>query len=115
MSSAQEKEGAQRRQAVRKIFRSDARFVTDGNLYTVRTFDLSTGGASIISTQNPAPNSICLLELHLPIEPHRPTVIHVWVRVAYSFLSPDEGGFKIGLQFKDLNPNDMAALIKFLK
>ena len=104
-----------RRKHDRRPLRTVARVVLPNNqAFEVRTLDIGAGGMGILAGANPKPGTGFVIQLMLPSKTAAPTPFQAKVRVANSVLGGDLGGFKIGLQFVDLEPATDSLLRQYL-
>jgi c-di-GMP-binding flagellar brake protein YcgR len=81
----------------------------------VRTVDVGQGGMGIIAGVNPKFGTTFKVILRLPVKPAVIEPFEVKVRVVHSVFANDHGGFKIGLQFVELDNNAESTLQGFIK
>lgn len=89
--------------------------LSDKKTIKVRTLDIALGGMAIVADGNPNPGVVFNIQLTLPLRADVPPLFEAKVKVAHSVLSGKEGGFKIGLQFIDLNDAAESMLVQFLE
>ncbi|MDO9314084.1 MAG: PilZ domain-containing protein [Burkholderiaceae bacterium] len=82
--------------------------------FEVRTLDISSGGMAIVAAANPRPGTTFSIKVSLPLRPKGFTAIEARVQVMHSILASDEQGFKVGLQFVNLDTATAAAIVQFL-
>lgn len=87
----------------------------DKKTIKVRTLDIGSGGMAIVADGNPNQGVIFNIQMILPLHTGIPPIFEATVRVAHSVLSGQEGGFKIGLQFVELNDSAELALNQFIE
>ena len=82
--------------------------------FEVRTLDIGAGGMGIVASANPKPGTSFAIQFTLPPKGGAQAApLQLKVKVANSIL--DQGGFKIGLQFMDLQPAIERVLRQFLQ
>lgn len=89
--------------------------LSDRKVIKVRTLDIALGGMAIVADGNPNSGIVFNIQLTLPLHTDIPPLFEAKVRVAHSVLSGKEGGFKIGLQFIELNDAAESMLLQFLE
>jgi len=82
--------------------------------FEVRTMDISSGGMAICAPANPRIGTQFDISFQIPANPSGFSQVQVRVRVAYSVLSRDQDGFKIGLQFVRLSPDAATAIGRYI-
>ena len=103
--------GAERRQEERRALRVAARVsLGPGQVFEVRTADVSSSGLGIVASANPKPGVTFKIEFVLPLRPSGTLNVEATVKVMHSVLARQEGGFKIGLQFLKLSEGAEAAI-----
>ncbi|MFY7855817.1 MAG: PilZ domain-containing protein [Rubrivivax sp.] len=108
-------DGAERRREERRALRVPARVsLGPGQVFEVRTLDVSPSGLGIVASANPRPGLTFKIEFVLPMRPSGALNVEATAKVMHSVLARDQGGFKIGLQFASLSPGAEAAIQKFV-
>lgn len=103
---------SERRSGVRKLVRLSALVEMEGLApLSVRTVELSPGGAALSSPLNLKPGGRCLVRIALPAQP----MLAVRASVVYSVLSQRDDGFRVGIQFQSLGRAEEARLQAFFK
>jgi c-di-GMP-binding flagellar brake protein YcgR len=103
-----------RRSLVRKIARLSAVLEMDGAApLSVRTVEVSSGGAALSCPLNLKPGGRCLVRIALPARPPLP-MLAVRASIIYSVLSQRDGGFRVGIQFQALSQAEESRLQTFL-
>ncbi len=106
---------AERRVHERRTLHGTALLLLPGNkTMEVRTADISVGGIGIIAEANPRLGSSFTIRVTLPRKPRGNCSFKVGVRVMHSVFASTEGGFKIGLQFLQLDALGAAAIDEYL-
>lgn len=106
---------SERRSGVRKLVRLSALVEMEGLApLSVRTVELSPGGAALSSPLNLKPGGRCLVRIALPAQPPQP-MLAVRASVVYSVLSQRDDGFRVGIQFQSLGKAEEARLQAFFK
>lgn len=82
--------------------------------FEVRTMDISSGGMAICAAANPRTGTQFDISFQIPNKTQGSTPVQVRVRVAYSVLSRDQDGFKIGLQFVHLSPDSATTIGRYI-
>ena len=105
----------ERRIAVRKRVRTRVRLSIAGSTaMEVWSLDLSIGGICVVADVNPATGTKCSLALGIPFKNGTSHKTQVQGSISYSSFSNADGGFKVGVQFKDVTPELHKALLRFV-
>jgi c-di-GMP-binding flagellar brake protein YcgR len=78
---------------------------------TVRTFDISPSGMSVIAPINPRPGIVGELVMQFPVKPGASVPFESAVQIIHSVFSSSESDFRIGLRFISL-PAELSAFIQ---
>lgn len=108
--------GAERRAHVRRKLRSPAFMVLPGGkVVDVRTLDISAGGMGLLIGANPPKGTVFDLQMALPMRSDGHRKLRAKVEVMQSIYDGQDGGFKVGVRFVGLEPDDSAAIAAFLQ
>lgn len=108
--------GAERRSHARRNLRTSAVIVLPGGkTVDVRTLDISPGGVGLLIGANPPKGTFFDLQVALPMRSDGHTKLHVKVEVMQSIYDGHDGGFKVGVRFVGLEPDDSATIAAFLR
>jgi c-di-GMP-binding flagellar brake protein YcgR len=88
--------------------------LSTGQVFEVRTTDISAEGLGIVAAANPKSGTRLKVRVTLPTRPTGTTTFEASARVVHSILAGGADGFKIGLQFSDLTPEIAATIRKYL-
>ena len=80
-----------------------------------RAFDISDGGIGFVAQGNLLAGTACRLNFTLSSKSAVRHEVAVLATVAYCFLSPEMGGYKVGAKFKDLGGSANTAVQEFLR
>jgi hypothetical protein len=80
-----------------------------------RSFDVSEGGIGFVAQSSLLAGTACRLTFTISPKNGSPREIEARASIAYCYLSPELGGYKIGAQFKDLAGSADASLQAFLR
>jgi len=80
-----------------------------------RAFDVSDGGIGFVAQSSLRTGSACQLTFTLSSTSAVRREIETRATIAYCFLSPEMGGYKVGAQFKDLGGSANTAVQEFLR
>ena len=81
-----------------------------------KTQDISTSGVSIVTDYNlasPHPITVCLL-IHPGDQMNPPVVFEAQSKIVSSVLSRQQGGFRIGIEFRKIEGDGAQVLHRFL-
>lgn len=105
----------EKRRQERRVLRSQALLLLPaGQTFPVQTLDISVGGVGVLAPANARTGARLAVRLTLPVRPSGQTTFDAAVTVAHSVLSRHEEGFKIGLQFLDLEPRAESAIRHYI-
>jgi c-di-GMP-binding flagellar brake protein YcgR len=108
--------GSDQRKHERRLYRTTARILFSATqVVEVRTTDVSMGGMGIVASANPKNGTTFNIHVLLPVKPEGVMPLEARVEVVHSVLASDEGGFKIGLEFKQLSAAAETALKRFFE
>lgn len=79
-----------------------------------RSLDISSTGMAIVAPANPPVGMACGIRLMLPLRDAKVVQIEPRVKVMQSLWSASDNGFKVGLRFQALTPEQTRALRDFL-
>ena len=80
-----------------------------------RAFDISEGGIGFVAQSSLPAGSACRLNFTLPSGSAVHREVEARATIAYCFLSPEMGGYKVGAKFKDLGGSANTAVQEFLR
>ncbi len=99
----------------RRALRSQATLLLPGGMtFPVQTVDISVGGVGVLAPANARIGTRVSIRLTLPVRPVGTTTFDAPVTVVHSVLSRREEGFKIGLQFVDLEARSASAIRHYI-
>lgn len=99
----------------RRALRSQAvLLLPGGQTFPVQTLDISVGGVGVLAPANARNGTRLAIRLTLPVRPSGTTTFDAAVTVVHSVLSRHEEGFKVGLQFIDLDPRSASAIRHYI-
>lgn len=102
---------AEQRKTERRALRVPATLkLPGGKTFTVQTLDISLGGLGILAPANARNGARLAVQVTLPAAAGAPVRIEVPVVVAHSILSRELDAFKVGLQFRSLDPKAESAI-----
>lgn len=76
--------------------------------------NMNFGGMGIVSPSNLLARVECEIQVSVPVSTSGKQLVEFEVRVAYSILSRDRGGFYIGLQFINVSESEAAVIEQFM-
>ena len=89
---------------------SGAMKLPGGRVVTFRTLDLGSGGAGVVCDVNVQVGTQIVLRMMLPARPAGSSPFEASALVANCTFSANDGGFRIGLDFGELEPQAASAL-----
>jgi c-di-GMP-binding flagellar brake protein YcgR len=105
-----------RRQHVRRALRTTATVVlAENQSFDVRMVDIAQGGIGIVAAANPKSGTTFVIRWKMPVKSGGVLPVQAKVRVTHSVLARDTDGFKIGLQFVQLDAQTAAHVFEFVK
>lgn len=104
-----------RRAFARHLLHTQASLVlSDGQKVPARTLDISKGGLGVVADLNARVGTKLGLSVSLPIHPRGSAILSTQVVVANCVLDGQEGGFRMGLMFFDLDAQARQVLARVL-
>ncbi len=105
----------EKRREFRKSLRGPAwlRLPNEKTLEVI-TMNMNFGGMGIVSPSNLLARVECEIQVPMPVAATGKQLVEFEVRVAYSILSRDRGGFYIGLQFVNVSESEAAVIEQFM-
>ena len=87
--------------------------LSTGDVFEVRTTDISVEGVGIVAPANPRIGTTFTIQMTLPTRPRGTVTFEASVRVVDSILAADQDGFRIGLMFSSIAPEIEAAIREY--
>lgn len=114
MNQPDSQSSSDRRDLTRKLARLAAVLDIPGRApLSVRTVDVSLGGAALACPVNLKPGQGCQVSIALPANPPQPMLTLRCV-VSHSVLSQRDGGFRVGVQFQAVSAAAQKRLQAFM-
>lgn len=105
----------ERRRHERRALRVSARIhLSGGQVFEIRTFDISLGGLAIVASAAPRPGTVFRVVVGLPLKNRGEVTIDAEAQVLHSFYSNTEGAYIVGLRFAALDPVAANAIAYFV-
>jgi PilZ domain len=105
----------ERRHQHRRPFQSSTLLrLPSQQLVQVRTLDIGLGGVGLVAAQHFLSAAGCELRLLLPVNFKAPTMLVVQAAINSSVYRAIDGGFKIGLHFNGLTPEQTVLIEQFI-
>lgn len=105
----------ERRREFRKSLRGPAWLrLPQEKILEVITMNMNFGGMGIVSPTNLLARVECEIQVPMPVSASDRPLVEFEVRVSYSILSRDRGGFYIGLQFINVSVSEAAVIEQFM-
>jgi c-di-GMP-binding flagellar brake protein YcgR len=109
------KNAEERRKQARRALKGSARIMlSTGQIFVVRTTDISVEGVGVVAAANPKNGTTFKIQVTLPTRPTGTTTFEASAKVVHSILAGEQDGFKIGLMFGGLTPEIEAAIRKYV-